>query len=101
MARREKNAIVGVDFQTDFVLPPKDEAAKLFPEVELIQGIHYGNLSVPNGVVCAENFAKFITASGPRISEISFTHDCHDLHIATPVMWVDVDGNHPAPFHMD
>jgi len=98
MARHEKNAIVGVDFQNDFVLPPKDEAAKLYPGVELIQGIHFGSLSVPDGVNCALNFARFISGYGSKISEISFTHDCHDLHIATPVLWVDSQGNHPAPF---
>ena len=95
---KQKNALVGVDFQNDFVLPSLAEAEKMYPGSDLIQGIHYGSLPVPGGVVAAENFTKFIKFFGKNLSMISFTHDSHDLHIATPVMWVDKDGNHPAPF---
>jgi len=98
MARQEKNALVAVDFQNDFVMPPKDEAEKLYPGVDLVQGIHWGSLSVPGGVIAADTFADFINSGAVKFHEISFTHDCHDLHIATPIMWVDSDGNHPAPF---
>ncbi len=76
---KETNAAVGVDFQNDFVLAN-------------------GNLPVPGGEDDATRFGKFIENNGAKIDELSLTHDCHDLHIATPIMWVDSDGNHPAPF---
>jgi len=89
MAKKEKNALVIVDMQNDFMDKVRD-------------GIYRPGdgpkLPVPGAEQDALCLADFISANGALLDEISLTHDCHDLHIATPVMWVDKDGKHPTPF---
>lgn len=91
MARKkERNALVIVDMQNDFMDKVRDG---IFPGGRTI-----GALPVPGAYDDSQRLVEFIKKNGARLDEISFTHDSHDLHIATPIMWVDKDGKHPDPF---
>lgn len=88
---KQKNALVIVDMQNDFMDFVRED---IYPE----KGRTVGALPVPGAAKDAKRVAKFIRDNGSKLDEINLTHDCHDLHIATPIMWIDKDGNHPVVF---
>jgi len=90
MARQKvRNALVVVDMQNDFMDIVRDG---IFPN-----GRTQGALPVGGAAEDAKYLVEFIKRNGGKLDEISFTHDTHDLHIATPIMWIDKDGKHPEP----
>jgi len=97
MGKKEKNALVIVDMQNDFMDKVREG---IYPSGYSGNQIIHDQpaLPVPGAAEDAGRLVNFIRNNGAVLDEISLTHDCHDLHIATPVMWVDKDGNHPAPF---
>ena len=87
---KKKNVLVIVDVQNDFMDIVREG---IFPK-----GRTEGSLPVPGAQADAQRITEFIRNNGKDLDEISLTHDCHDLHIATPVMWINKDGTHPDPF---
>jgi nicotinamidase/pyrazinamidase len=57
------------------------------------------NLCVEGGQANMDNLASMFKKHHKKIKDIHATLDSHQtIHIATPVGWVDKDGNHPNPF---
>jgi nicotinamidase/pyrazinamidase len=90
MSRKQKNVLVIVDMQNDFMDVVR---AGIFSN-----GRTMGALPVVGATEDAKRITGFINRNGKSLDDISLTHDCHNLHIATPVMWIDKHGNHPNPF---
>ena len=58
-----------------------------------------GSLFVPGADKDIPRLAAMITRLEAKISGIHVTLDSHnEIHVAHPIMWVDSNGNHPAPF---
>ena len=56
-------------------------------------------LSVPGAVEDMQRVAKFIDRVGHKLADIHVTLDSHRLiDIAHPTLWMDQNGNQPAPF---
>lgn len=58
-----------------------------------------GALSVPGADGDMKRLAKMVRKMGKGLANIHTTLDSHhSLHIASPCMWLDQNGKHPAPF---
>ena len=58
-----------------------------------------GSLYVPGAAEDAARAAAMIGRISKGLGELVVTMDCHHvLDVAHPLMWVDAQGNHPAPF---
>jgi len=90
--QKTKNSLVIVDMQNDFMDVVR---YGIYPD-----GRIEGYLPVPGAYDDAQRVEAFIRRNGSKLDDISPTHDLHNLHIATPIMWVDRDGNHPDPFSL-
>lgn len=76
----KKTVLLVIDPQVDFTSPT-------------------GALYVKGGEKDMERLAKMITRCKGDIDDTLVTLDSHrTLHVAHSIMWVDKDGNHPAPF---
>ena len=94
--QKQTNSLVIVDIQNDFMDVIRNGIYP--PDPTFPMGRIEGHLPVPGAYDAALKIAAFIRRNGHKLDDISPTHDMHKLHIATPIMWVDRDGNHPAPF---
>lgn len=57
------------------------------------------NLPVPGATKDMERLAAFVDRVGSKISQVAVTLDSHhEFHIANPGMWINSQGQHPAPF---
>ena len=75
----KKVIVIGIDEQLDFM-----------PD---------GALGVPNADKDVERFTKFIYDNMDEISKIAVSIDTHIPHqIFHPCWWIDMNGNHPAPY---
>lgn len=58
-------------------------------------------LYVPGAEKDSEKVAALIDKGVDRLDDLHFTLDSHHLlHIANPLMWINRNGEHPAPFTM-
>jgi nicotinamidase-related amidase len=88
----EKNLVIGIDLQNDFVIPDKSQVA---------DGQPYGSLSVPGAAGDIERFTRFIYNNCDKITRIFLSIDTHFVYqIFHGSMWLDENGNHPAPYTM-
>lgn len=86
----QKNLLIGIDFQNDFVLPDASLVA---------EGEPYGSLSVPGSKGDIERFTRFIYNNFEKITRIMLSVDTHYPHqIFHRTMWRDADGNPVAPY---
>jgi nicotinamidase-related amidase len=77
---KKKVVLLTIDPQVDFCSPT-------------------GSLFVPGADKDMQRLSKMIKRIKGDLDDIVCTLDSHrSLHVAHPIMWIDAQGNHPAPF---
>ena len=86
----QRNLLIGIDFQNDFVIPDKSQVAP---------GAPYGSLSVPGSKDDIERFTRFIYDNFEKITRVMLSVDTHyPQQIFHRMMWRDQDGKPVSPF---
>ena len=81
-----------------FVVDPQNSFILHSDEYKMLPGGHL-DLCVDGAQADMDRLAAMINVHHKSISDIHATMDSHQkLHIASPIFWVDANGNHPNPF---